>query len=101
MNYYRYWNRTISKWCVIQPGRRVHQLRPVLAFAQRRVAHMMSHCFLLLICHWRWIGWWSNPTLKAVIRKGLVIIIRKQKNLRAKHLRPVNPLEEPAPTLLL
>jgi hypothetical protein len=40
---------------------------------------MMSCCFLfLLICHWRWIGWWGNPTLEAAIQKGLVIIIGKK-----------------------
>jgi hypothetical protein len=26
---------------------------------------------------------------------------KKKKNLRVRHLRPINPLEEPAPTLLL
>jgi hypothetical protein len=39
----------------------------------------MSCCFLfLLICHWRWIGWWGNPTLEVAIQKGLVIIIGKK-----------------------
>jgi hypothetical protein len=39
----------------------------------------MSHCFLLLlICHWRWIGWQGNPTLEAAVWKGLVIIIGKK-----------------------
>jgi hypothetical protein len=66
----------MPKWCVIQPGRGVSQVGPVPAFTQRRVAHTMSRCFIfLLICHWSWIGWRGNPTLKAAIRKGLVIII--------------------------
>jgi hypothetical protein len=43
----------------------------------------------------------NNPTLEAAIRKGLVIIIGKQKNLWVKHLRPVNPMEELTPALLL
>jgi hypothetical protein len=69
----------MPKWYVIQSGRWVSQLRPVPAFAQRRVAHTMSHCLLfLLICHWRWIGWRGNPTLEVAIRKGLVIIIGKK-----------------------
>jgi hypothetical protein len=39
----------------------------------------MSCCFLfLLICHWRWIRWWGNPTLEVAIQKGLVIIIGKK-----------------------
>jgi hypothetical protein len=67
------------KWCVIQFVRSVSQLGPVPVFAQRRVAHTTSRCFLFLLnCHWRWIGWWGNPTLEAAIQKGLVIIIGKK-----------------------
>jgi hypothetical protein len=92
----------MPKWCVIQPGWLVRQLGLVPTFAQRRMPNSTSRCFLiLLICHWSWIGWRRNPTLEAVIRKGLIIIIGKQKNLWVKHLRSVNPLEEPAPALLL
>jgi hypothetical protein len=68
--------------CVIQPGRWVSQLGPIPAFAQRRVPHMMSRCFLfLLICHLRWIGWWGNTTLEAALRKGLVIIIGEKEHV--------------------
>jgi deoxycytidine triphosphate deaminase len=62
---------------------------------------MMSRYFLfLLICHFRWIGWRGNPTLEAVIRKGLVIIIGKKEFVGQISLAR-NSLEEPAPTLLL
>jgi hypothetical protein len=38
---------------------------------------MTTCCFLLLlICHWKWIRWWGNPTLEAVIQKRLISIIR-------------------------
>jgi hypothetical protein len=39
----------MSKWCVVQPGRWVSQLGPIPAFAQRWVAHMMSHYFVFLL----------------------------------------------------
>jgi hypothetical protein len=66
----------MPKWCVIQPGWLVRQLGLVPTFAQRRMPNSTSRCFLiLLICHWSWIGWRRNPTLEAVIRKGLILII--------------------------
>jgi hypothetical protein len=39
----------------------------------------------------------GGPMLKVAIWKGLILIIGKHKNLRVKHHRPVNPLEETAP----
>jgi hypothetical protein len=85
---------------VCNPTWLVGQLGPVPTFAQRQVAHMMSHCFLLLIYYWRWIGW-GDPTPEDTTWKGLIIIIGKQKNLWVKHLLPVNPLEKPTQVLLL
>jgi hypothetical protein len=92
----------MSKWCVIQPGRHVHQLGTVPTFAQRWVADTSISCLLLLlIYHWRWIWWRGNPMFDAVIWKGLILIIQKWKNLWFSHLRAINPLEETASTLLL
>jgi hypothetical protein len=65
------------------------QLGPVPVFAQRRVAHTMSRCFLFLLhCHWRWIGWRCNPTLEAAIQKGLVIIIEKKECMGTGYENP-------------
>jgi hypothetical protein len=92
----------MPKWCVIQLGRWVSQLGSVPTFTQRRVPHMMSRCFLfLLICHWRWIGWRGQSNAGSCNMERTGYHHWRKKNLRVKHLRPVNPLEELAQTLLL
>jgi hypothetical protein len=62
-----------KKCCVIQSGKRVHQLSTVATFTHRWVADTMDTCFvLLLICH---------LLLERAQRRRLIPIIREKKNL--------------------
>jgi hypothetical protein len=91
----------MEKWCVIQPGRRVHQLSTVATFTRRWIVDTSGTCFvLLLICHWQWIWWRRNPMLKIVQWRRIITIIWEKKNLWIKCLRYMNPLKESTPILL-
>jgi hypothetical protein len=90
-----------KKWCVIQSGRRVHQLGTVTTFTRMWVADMMGTCFIvLLIYHWRWIWWRRNPMLERAQRRRLIPIIWEKNNLWIERLGSINPLKEPTPILL-
>jgi hypothetical protein len=80
----------MKKWCVIQSGRRVHQLSTVATFTRKWVADTMGTWFiLLLICHWWWIWWRRNPPLKRVQQRRLIPIIRKKRICRSKISGPL------------
>jgi hypothetical protein len=91
----------MKKRCVIQFGRRVHQLSTVAIFTRRWVADTTGTCFiLLLIYHWRCIWWQRNPLLERVQWRRLIPIIREKNNLWIKNLRAINPLKESTTILL-
>jgi hypothetical protein len=93
---------TTPKQCVIQPGRRVCQLKTITTFTHRWVADMMGSCFiLLLIYHWQWIWWQGNPMLNRAQWRRLVSIIWEKKDLWIEHLGSIDPLKEYAPIKLL
>jgi hypothetical protein len=97
----KYPNRTTEKRCVIQPGRRVHQLSTIDTFTCRWVTNTSGTCFIfLLICHWQWIWWQRNPMLEIAQRRRIIPIMREKKNLWIKCLGSINSLKESTPILL-
>jgi hypothetical protein len=81
-----------GKGCIIQPRRRVRQLRTVTTFARRWVADATGCCFgLFLGCHWRGIRWQRNPTLERAQQTRLTPIIREKNNLWIKRLGSIDP----------
>jgi hypothetical protein len=63
---------------------------------------MMPARFLFfIVCHFRRIRWRRNPSLEIVEMRRLMPIIRNEKDMWVKHLRPIDPLEETALSLVL
>jgi hypothetical protein len=52
-------------------------------------------------CHFRRIQWRRNLPLEIAETRRIIPIIQNKKDLWIKHLRPINPLEEMAQTLIL